>query len=88
MGPTILFHKYIKEAPGLQLGDVPQLSYREKQACQESSNCAFPIVGPAGFFTMKQIPTCSTLHDNRGQLSHRRKCHISSKLGEYKQGFI
>lgn len=30
MGPTILFHKDIKQAPGLQLGDMSQFSYREE----------------------------------------------------------
>ena len=44
MGPAILLHKYIKEAPGLQFGDVPQLSYREEQAMSRKllkcvSNC-------------------------------------------------
>jgi hypothetical protein len=60
MGPAILFHKYIKEAPGFQLGDMPQFPCRgdqknkNKNSIKKVPNLYFSIIDPARFFSMKQ----------------------------------
>lgn len=58
MGPPVLFHKDVEEAPGLQLGDMPQLSYGEKHIVRKT-----PAAGPGGLVPVRQVPTCSTACD-------------------------
>jgi hypothetical protein len=56
MGPAILFHKYIKEAPGLQLGDVPQFSWRERSTASETLHecTSQDDLSQTGFFSLQQ----------------------------------
>lgn len=58
MGPPVLFHKDVEEAPGFQLGDVPQFSYGEKHTVRKT-----PAARPGGLVPERQVPTCSTACD-------------------------
>lgn len=57
MGPTVLFHKDVKEAPGLQLGDMPQFSYREETGrVKKALDVHFPWVVQPGVPGSRHLP--------------------------------
>lgn len=67
MGPTVLFHKDIKEAPGLQLGDVPQFSYREKAGrVRRTPSMHFPVLAQPGLLE-EEDTYLLRLHNHRGR---------------------
>lgn len=82
MGPAILFHKNIKEAPGLQLGDVPQFSWRERKThsvtkAPDLHASHFPWFTPPFFHWSRQVTSQNLMGTRTASLSPKQRRQLA-----------